>query len=264
MAASAGALTPTQGAYAGVCPNATTSSACPTSGSCGCGGGGPTPQAGDADFGVFTAGTPLSVGTDLTSSQLTALGVDTTTVSAYAGGSQPAWDAGTYYAGANQAADELAGSSADVSAAVSAGAQPLATAPDPRYEVLWHWDESRGKLVNYRRGYYDDATKRGFGDEKIMRKHNLNYKTTFTVTRYPQPGSPSPQGGTSFEYRTPVSHVKCSGWLIFRRCRVVETRELLASVDFRLVSGGPFGVVTSFVEGYEKAPDWVKNALNAG
>lgn len=99
---------------------------------------------------------------------------------------------------------------------------------------------------------------------KIETKHNVTYKVARATTKYPAPGQAGPGGGTSWSYRTPVHEVKCSGWWIFRTCKVVRTVWVKAVVDFRRLSDNrPYGVVTTYCEiGMDRCPDFVKNALN--
>ena len=273
------ALTATASPAVGaICPDVRASISCIDSSCCGGGGSGP----GNADFGVVDRTGTYQVNDSLDATQLAALGVNTATVDSYANGAQPTWDAGVAYSGADQYADELASadtsalsSSSPVSTAKGSGTTAVAgsdssasttaapPSPDGRYDVLWHWWDNQNSLVYYRRGYWNRATDSGFGDVKIRQKHNLDYRVAFVTTRYPEPHYPIWTGGRSYEYRTTVLHVKCSGWWIFRRCRVVERREVVAAVDYReLRDGGPFGVVTNYVEGYVYAPSWVKQAIN--
>ncbi len=266
-----------------LCASATVT---PCSGSSCCGGGGGT---GNADFGVIDRTGSYQVGDTLTASQLTALGVNTATVDSYANGAQPTWDPGVASTTDpnQQLADEMAAAQADLAAvgntpdytatstpssSAAAGADSTAggvtasgvtAAAITNYDVLWHWWDHQGHLVYYRRGYYIPPD-RGFGDTKIRLKHGLDYRAAFNVTAYPEPGFPRSEGGHSRVFETPVQHVVCKGWWIFRKCEVKQTVQVLALVDYRrLRDGDPFGVVTCYAIGYDGlAPDWVRYAIN--
>ena len=257
-----------------VCPMTTDPSTCSSTG-------------GNAEFGFLdTSGAaPLAPGTTVTAAQLQGFGVDLNTVGTYANGAQPTYGAGTRSTAADPIAEEDASNtttgavfgigtdtrttqgsapaSTSLSTSLSTSSSPSAlTARISVNDILWHWGDKSNRLIIYRRGYYI-APNRGWGDAKIQGKHNMSYKTAWATTRYPQPGYPTGAGGSALEYRTPVYHVTCSGWWIFRKCKVVETVTSRAVVDFRKLSDGwAFGVVTNYAIGYVRAPDWVKNAIN--
>ncbi|WP_157017981.1 hypothetical protein [Cryptosporangium arvum] len=130
--------------------------------------------------------------------------------------------------------------------------------PDPRYDVVDSWSDATGATVYLRRGSWNGKT--GWGYEKVTRYHNLNVAAVRLTTRYPE--SRSLVAGTKYNYVTPVHHVRCSGWWLFRRCEIVETVDVTVGVDFRNVGSGSFGVVTAFCSGDPKCPDWVRNAAN--
>jgi hypothetical protein len=101
---------------------------------------------------------------------------------------------------------------------------------------------------------------------KIDQKHNLSLDAVKATTMYPRPTPAGKEqlGATTYNYRTEVNHVECSGWWIFRSCRVTETLTVLAGIDYRkLPDGKAFGAVTAFCEGVPgRCPDWVRNAIN--
>jgi len=214
-----------------------------------------------ANFGFVDRTGTYRVGDVLTSSDLAAQGVNTTTVDSYASTSQPVWDEGVAYTGTNQDAAEAA------SFTITTAATTTASTVQPNvltgaYAPLTSWTDRAGRRVVYRAGYFTPPSA-GFGDAKIRNYHGLNQHTTQNTTQYPAPGYPTPNGGTSYLYRTPVNHVVCSGWSIFRSCKIDKTVWVRAIVDYRNLSDlTPFGVVNSYVEGYTYAPSWVRNALN--
>lgn len=133
------------------------------------------------------------------------------------------------------------------------------------YGIAAEWREKDGWRTVIRNGRWDGANA-GFGLAKVMGKHNLTIAAVRATTRYPRPGRSGKvrEAGQKYHYRTEVHHIKCRGWWIFKRCRIVETKTVRVGVDFRKLRGGkPFGVVTAFCEKTPgRCPDWVKNAIN--
>lgn len=128
------------------------------------------------------------------------------------------------------------------------------------YDIIDTWNDRMGHQIVLRRGYYSGDS--GFGWTKIVQKHNLTTKAVWAATAGPP--TRTFVAGSKYDYFAPVFHVKCSGWWIFRTCRVTEQTTIKTGVDFRTVNDGKaFGVVTSFCLGHDGAcPDWVKNAIN--
>jgi hypothetical protein len=128
-------------------------------------------------------------------------------------------------------------------------------AGDPRYALVASWTSSNHRTVNLRKG---DG--RGWGYDKIVQKHNLNVAAIRATTRYPAPGFPVKQANPdSWNYVTKVNHVRCSGWLLWRTCKVVESRDVQVTVNY----GNAKGVITAYCLGIDgRCPDWVKNAAN--
>ncbi|GHG49705.1 hypothetical protein [Streptomyces griseocarneus] len=137
-------------------------------------------------------------------------------------------------------------------------------------DIVGEWKERDGWNTVMRRGYYDPALDRGFGLTKVDQKHNLSLAAVKATTKYPRPGAsgkePLNGSSTTYNYRTEVLHIKCSGWWIFRTCRVVDVKTIRAGVDFRVPPGGDGkskGVITAFCEGVPgRCPDWVRNSIN--
>ncbi len=251
---------------------------------------------GTAEFGVV--GFPsreLQVGDSLTPEDLQSAGVNLQTVDSLASANAPSGDLGVVYSGTAAAQDAEDDAESDVETAnpdvpfdvngidddhvdATAPAQMQTFNPDPvtsaaaghnpRYDTMGTWKDRDGWRVYLRRGYYTkiSATKdSGFGLTKVYNKHGLSAHAVLNTTRYPHPGNKGKYhiSGKKYHFRTPIYHIKCSGWWIFKSCKVVEKRDVLASVDFRsLKGGGSFGVVTTYVEGYRYAPAWARNTIN--
>ncbi|WP_372409029.1 hypothetical protein [Streptomyces luteireticuli] len=135
---------------------------------------------------------------------------------------------------------------------------------DPAYRIVGEWKDKDNVTTTMRQGKWPGGDY-GFGLTKVEQKHNLSLAAVRATTKYPRPnGGKWQQSGTTYNYVTDVLHVKCSGWWIFRTCRVVEVKSVKAVVNFRgLPDGKPFGVVTAFCENTPgRCPDWVRQAIN--
>ncbi|CAM5472420.1 hypothetical protein [Streptomyces aurantiogriseus] len=137
--------------------------------------------------------------------------------------------------------------------------------PADRFDVVAEWKDRDGWDATMRKGWWNGGGG-GFGLTKIDQKHNLSLDAVKATTMYPRPGPTGKEqiGPSTYNYRTEVLHVECSGWWIFRTCRVTEVKTVLAGIDYRkLGDGKAFGAVTAFCEGVPgRCPDWVRNAIN--
>ncbi|MFJ7249461.1 hypothetical protein ACIQWA_33190 [Kitasatospora sp. NPDC098652] len=193
----------------------------------------------------------LTEGQELTVADLTNIhAIDAALVQAYAQGAPPVEPEPPVEEPAPQP------DPADGAPAV-AGSAPAAVqaAGDPRYALVASWASSDHRTVNLRKG---DGS--GWGYDKIARKHNLNVAAIRATTRYPAPGFPVKQANPdSWNYVTKVNHVRCSGWFLWRTCKVVESRDVQVTVNY----GNAKGVITAYCLGIDgRCPDWVKNAAN--
>lgn len=119
--------------------------------------------------------------------------------------------------------------------------------------VLYQWKDQVNKTMLIRSNI----------ESKIRTKHNLTWKVARTTTQYA--AKRYHQAGTTYRYETPVYRVTCSGVWIFRKCKVAETVNVRAVVDYRTNTsdGRTYGVVTTYcLTGAELCPSFVKNALN--
>ncbi|WP_200303896.1 hypothetical protein [Streptomyces adelaidensis] len=193
-------------------------------------------KSGAVEFSVFDTGAGLPKGESFQLKDLTDYGVPKRTTEKLAAGED----------------------GADVRAAAPA-------APAGNFDVVGEWKDKDGWDAVMRTGYWNGANA-GFGMTKIDQKHNLSLDAVKATTMYPRPTpeGKQPIGPTTYNYRTEVNHVECSGWWIFRSCRVTETLTVLAGIDYRkLDDGKAFGAVTAFCEGVPgRCPDWVRNAVN--
>ncbi|WP_447002162.1 hypothetical protein ACRAKI_20745 [Saccharothrix isguenensis] len=84
------------------------------------------------------------------------------------------------------------------------------TAGYPMYQILWQWQDRLGTPFVLRRGYYNAATDKGFGFDKVYWKHNLTERAVMATTKWPRVRTHI--GGTTWNYDTDVLRVRCSGW----------------------------------------------------
>ncbi|MGW2252906.1 hypothetical protein ACWCXH_22290 [Kitasatospora sp. NPDC001660] len=181
----------------------------------------------------------LAEGQELTVDELTRdHGVDADLLQAYGQGATPA-----------DSDDPGEGDAQDSRAA------SVRLAGDPAYALVASWTSSDHRTVNLRQG------NASWGYTKIQQKHNLNVGAVRATTRYPAPGWPKKQANPdSWNYVTRVDHVRCSGWLWWRKCTVVDFTNVQVTVNY----GNAKGVITAYCIGYaDRCPDWVKNAANA-
>lgn len=119
------------------------------------------------------------------------------------------------------------------------------------YRIVGEWDDKNGRRVVMRER----------ARSKIQSKHGLSANAPRVVTQY-APKIETFNGGDRVEYRLPMDHIRCEGWGPARKCRKLETRDVLAVVGFNKVTDGrPYGVVTTYcpwVQG--RCPDWVVNS----
>jgi hypothetical protein len=210
---------------------------------------------GSVDFAVFGA-SDLEVGQEFTLENLRdRYGVDPALVDTYAKNTEDPIEDGEP-AKPEVPMKEVTPDKEGVAADDGTTGLAAAAAPDPRYALVASWQAANRRTVNLRRG--DSA----WGLTKIEQKHNLNVAAVRTTTKYPAPGFPQKLSSSkdTWNYQTLVNHVQCSGWWLWRKCKVVEKTNVLAGVDF----AGPKGVITAFCVGIQgRCPDWVKNAANA-
>jgi hypothetical protein len=129
-------------------------------------------------------------------------------------------------------------------------ASTLANRVTPRtgiYDVIATWRAKDGKTVTLRRAAYD----------KIVSKHNL---TTAVVKRVTTSYSSRLGAGsaTAFNYFLEAKQFTCN----MLTCWVTASMWVQTTVDYRAITGGTFGVVTTYCHGVTRCPNWVKNALN--
>lgn len=137
------------------------------------------------------------------------------------------------------------------------------TADYSTYDV---WLDKMGDVVRLRRGWVNLFTGGGFGLCKLVNKHNLTAAAVRTVTKhynwreYLYWISP-----TRYDYHLRAYYIYCSGWWIYRTCKVKDSTDVKVAVDRRTLSDWrQFGIVTAYCpeEGVWACPDYVKNALN--
>ncbi|MBB5083982.1 Ig-like domain-containing protein [Nonomuraea endophytica] len=143
-----------------------------------------------------------------------------------------------------------------------------AAAPPPdAFALLGSWQSQDGKRINYRKGYWDRARDEGFGNVKIVQKHDLDALSAHQMTKHPHRGIvPDPFIMTRYHYQATAYRHTCSGFLWWRTCKVTESRDTRTIVDFNTESSkyqGTLGVLTAYCEGITVCPPWMKRSFGA-
>lgn len=189
-------------------------------------------QSGDNAVSVAVFGDEsLTVGQELTVADLANdHGVDATLVQAYGLGDTPAEPEPPAEDPAPQPDPEDLANTATGAPAVAVAQ----AAGDPRYALVASWTSSDHRTVNLRHG---DG--RSWDYTKIDQKHNLGVGAIRATTRWPAPGWPKLQTAPdSWIYVTKVNHVQCSGWFLWRTCKVIGVSWL----GNRIIQGMTVGV----------------------
>ena len=99
----------------------------------------------------------------------------------------------------------------------------------------------------------------GKGSGENQNKHGLSIRASQASTKY---APKIKRSGDRYEYRLPMDHISCSGWGPFKKCRKVETTDILTVVGFNKIRDGkPYGVVTTHCLGYQgRCPQWIINS----
>lgn len=140
---------------------------------------------------------------------------------------------------------------------------PSPTATSPFWVIKSTWKDVKGRTMVMRVGSYNPKTQSGWGLAKVIGKHNLTTKAVQAATKY-TPTRYQNNTSTAYAYYQPVQKYACSGWGIFRKCKVVATTNVVTVHETKAPSDGkPRGVITSYCQNYQpRCPDWVKNAAN--
>jgi len=154
---------------------------------------------------------------------------------------------------------------------------PLAPPPDPSYpvnDVIAEATDLDGNRVVLRRGYYNAATKEGFGWDKIYWKHGLINSNVFKdLISHTRPIEN--QGGT-LVYEVPINKAHCtSGFLGIPSCTDTGeslTMRIVANTNpsYDVPGGGQKGVITMYPlpggsgvvevqKNWTLTPPWVNN-----
>ncbi|WP_409485039.1 hypothetical protein [Arsenicicoccus dermatophilus] len=129
-------------------------------------------------------------------------------------------------------------------------------AADKRYNIVAQWKDKRGRNVVLRIGEYSLLSDRGWGLEKITRKHNLNERTTrFATARFEHEDNGA--------MRTVFNRAKCRKVGPIVVCKVIERQWVRTVVNFNEKPPYlPKGVITSYCEGHDGAcPAWLKKVV---
>lgn len=149
---------------------------------------------------------------------------------------------------------QTSSNAADLADTLVAPGAPNYTDPNPPgpgpYVVRLDWRDAYGNGVSQRYG------KQGsFGWRHHYYDHNMSTNIARQVTQRSDSRNTF-ISGQKYEWRNIVRRYRCSPY----SCSLIDHRDLLVSVDYRLLSDHKnFGVVTGFCVGDTFCPDWVNN-----
>ncbi|MFE1440029.1 hypothetical protein [Streptomyces sp. NPDC058739] len=142
-------------------------------------------------------------------------------------------------------------------AAVLADSEPAAAAPNPAYRVLKHLDYSGPGKASLRVGYYDRDRDKGFGWNKVKKKHNI---TKYSAVEYvaKSPNRDRVGNTTTYHMTGYAGKYECRNGV----CRLVKQYKMILSVNEKVqYDGQDKGVITMYCVGTVRCPNWVSKAL---
>jgi hypothetical protein len=142
-------------------------------------------------------------------------------------------------------------------AAVLADSEPAAAAGNPAYKVLKHLEYSGPGKASLRVGYYDAARDKGFGWNKVKKKHNI---TKYSAVEYiaKSPNRDRVGNSTTYHMTGYAGKYECRNGV----CRLVKQYKMLLSVnEKKQYDGHDKGVITMYCVGTVRCPNWVSKAL---
>lgn len=152
------------------------------------------------------------------------------------------------------AATALLGALTVPAAATTSGEN--AVQANPAYKILKHLDYSGPGKASLRVGYYNSADDKGFGWNKVKRKHNITkYGAVEYVAKSPNRDH---IGGQSYRMTAYAGKYKCRNGV----CNLVKQYEVHLTVNQKkLRDDQDKGVITMFCLTVVKCPKWVSTTL---
>lgn len=144
-----------------------------------------------------------------------------------------------------------------VPAAATTNGEAGTAAPNPAYKILKHLDYSGPGKASLRVGYYKRAEDKGFGWNKVKKKHNI---TKYAAVEYiaKSPNRDRVGNTTTYHMTGYAGKYKCTNG----RCRLVKQYKMILSVNEKVQRDGhDKGVITMYCKGVVRCPNWVSTAL---
>ncbi|MFD4996630.1 hypothetical protein [Streptomyces buecherae] len=129
-------------------------------------------------------------------------------------------------------------------------------AADPAYKILKHLKYKGPGHASLRVGYYNSAKDKGFGWNKLKKKHNI---TKYGAVEYvAQSPNRDHIGGQSYREIAYAGKYKCRNGV----CKLVKQYKVQLTVnEKKLRDGQDKGVITMYCTGVVKCPKWVSTTL---
>ncbi|MFE9992822.1 hypothetical protein ACFYRK_38930 [Streptomyces sp. NPDC005381] len=140
-------------------------------------------------------------------------------------------------------------------ATTSSGAE--AAAANPAYRVLKHLDYSGPGKASLRVGYYNRAEDKGFGWNKVKKKHNI---TKYSAVEYIAKSPFRNRLGNSTTYHMTgyAGKYRCRNGV----CTLIKQYKMILSVNEKIQRDGQDkGVITMYCVGVVRCPNWVSTTL---
>ncbi|MFJ4439750.1 hypothetical protein [Streptomyces sp. NPDC088923] len=142
-------------------------------------------------------------------------------------------------------------------ATASAGAEARAAAGDPAYKILKHLDYSGPGKASLRAGYYDRARDKGFGWNKVKKKHNITkYSAVEFIAKSPNRDRVGKT--TTYHLTGYAGKYRCRNGV----CKLEKQYKMILSVNQKVLRDGQDkGVITMYCKGVVRCPNWVSTTL---
>ncbi|MEU4171797.1 hypothetical protein AB0F46_33565 [Streptomyces sp. NPDC026665] len=144
-----------------------------------------------------------------------------------------------------------------VPAAASTSSDAEAAAGNPAYRVLKHLDYSGPGKASLRVGYYDRTHDKGFGWNKVKKKHNI---TKYSAVEYiaKSPNRNRVGNSTTYHMTGYAGKYRCRNGV----CTLVKQYKMILSVNEKVQRDGQDkGVITMYCVGVVRCPNWVSTTL---
>ncbi|MFJ9723282.1 hypothetical protein ACIRP3_11080 [Streptomyces sp. NPDC101209] len=144
-----------------------------------------------------------------------------------------------------------------VPAAATTSSEAGPAAANPAYKILKHLDYSGPGKASLRVGYYDRARDKGFGWNKVKKKHNI---TKYSAVEYiaKSPNRNRVGNTTTYHMTGYAGKYRCRNGV----CTLVKQYKMILSVNEKVQRDGQDkGVITMYCVGVVRCPNWVSTAL---